>query len=778
VNVANPDAPALISGSDVMQPFQSPSAGLALNGSGVGVLVGFDGNQNSFYLMDSSDANETYTLITRFPLPGTARDVAIASGIAFVAGGEGMQVVNYRSFDANGQPPTVTISAAAADLDDATPGIQVLSSSLVPLAADIRDDVQVRNVELLVNGVVTANDVSFPIDLAAFAVPADSSVNTSRIQVRVTDTGGNVTLSEEIVLDLVPDTFAPQVAVAAPSNGQNVLSSFSFARLGFNEPLDPLTVDVSAFSLRSSTGQVLAATAVSLSGRDTLVRIAFPALDEGDYELIVAADVLSDRAGNVIGEEIVPTSFTVTDATIAWAGAGAGFWDVPTNWTGGVLPGPDDIVLIDAASDITVTHRSGDTTVSAIIANETFVLQGGTVAVADRLLGSGSYVMRGGSVAGDLTNEGLVIVEGTGVTFAGTFRNEPGGILRTEATAAQHGVIRVENGMVNRGRIELTSSFGTARSATLEVANGVLVNETEGAIISLPGTAGGARTIGAILDNRGTLDIQQALTLNRSDVEHINGGTIRAGASLEFAGQDVSFTNSSTIEVTAGRVVSIPADFTMEENGSLDLEIAGVAPIQIGRIVVGDLATLAGSLGVSLAAGFQATPGMMFPVIQYASRTGEFATVDGGSVVYAANYGPTSLTLTVSAAGAESEAAQNPAPLFGDFDGSGIVDRADLDLVLFHWGDGAAEFPAEGIGPTVDEDELDAVLLNWGSALPRAAASLPPLVPAPLRSVFSENGFVRLPETAERLRGLAKDAVFALLLFDAIDPLGGTGRLN
>ena len=50
------------------------------------------------------------------------------------------------------------------------PGIQVLEGTSIVIDADISDDVQVRNVELLVNDVVVANDVSFPFDLSAVAI--------------------------------------------------------------------------------------------------------------------------------------------------------------------------------------------------------------------------------------------------------------------------------------------------------------------------------------------------------------------------------------------------------------------------------------------------------------------------------------------------------------------------------------------------------------------------------------------------------------------------------
>lgn len=67
-------------------------------------------------------------------------------------------------------------------------------------------------------------------------------------------------------------------------------------------------------------------------------------------------------------------------------------------------------------------------------------------------------------------------------------------------------------------------------------------------------------------------------------------------------------------------------------------------------------------------------------------------------------------------------------PLTGDYNNNGLVEQADLDLVLLHWGDVATGPPAAWVNDLpegqIDQDELDGVLLNWGNAAeqPNAAA--------------------------------------------------------
>lgn len=54
----------------------------------------------------------------------------------------------------------------------------------------------------------------------------------------------------------------------------------------------------------------------------------------------------------------------------------------------------------------------------------------------------------------------------------------------------------------------------------------------------------------------------------------------------------------------------------------------------------------------------------------------------------------------------------------GDYDGSGLVEQSDLDLVLSNWGHSAESVPAGWIHDfpvgVVDQQELDRVLVNWG----------------------------------------------------------------
>jgi hypothetical protein len=64
----------------------------------------------------------------------------------------------------------------------------------------------------------------------------------------------------------------------------------------------------------------------------------------------------------------------------------------------------------------------------------------------------------------------------------------------------------------------------------------------------------------------------------------------------------------------------------------------------------------------------------------------------------------------------------------GDYNASGAVDQADLDLVLFNWGTelvnpGAAGWSNDLPTGPVDQQELDKVLLNWSNVTGAAPAA-------------------------------------------------------
>jgi hypothetical protein len=193
VDVSNPSAPKLISG-----PSNAgiESGAIALNGSGLGVLVGQDGGGSSGVVgvdvVNTSDPTKTGQFETRYTLPAQSSpsaseplDTAIGSGIAFVAAGtDGLRVVNYEPFDTTGIPPTIQITQLPMSVNPSASEIQVDEGENVTIGATVSDNVQVRNVELLVNGQVALNDVSYPFDLST-VMPTIASNGSDQVTLQV-----------------------------------------------------------------------------------------------------------------------------------------------------------------------------------------------------------------------------------------------------------------------------------------------------------------------------------------------------------------------------------------------------------------------------------------------------------------------------------------------------------------------------------------------------------------------------------------------------------------
>jgi hypothetical protein len=313
VDVSNPDNPRLL-GRPSAGTFQTlPSAAIAANGSGIALEVGTVGTSPGLVLFNVTDPTNTDSFLTSFNLPGTPSSLTLASGIAYVADGSaGLQVVNYLSFDTKGVPPTVSISSPVADVDPSTPGTQVAEGSSIPITANVSDDVQVRNVELLVNGQVVTNDVSFPFDLVATAPLLASGQTSMAVQVRATDTGGNSTLSNVLTFGLVADRTGPTVVAMNPAPGVVLHQTVRSIELLFDKPIAPASANPSAFTVvaagpdgkfDTADDVIIPVSSVVLSPSGHRATLILGSTASGAIRLTVSASVLRDLAGNALDGE-------------------------------------------------------------------------------------------------------------------------------------------------------------------------------------------------------------------------------------------------------------------------------------------------------------------------------------------------------------------------------------------------------------------------------------------------------------------------------------------
>jgi hypothetical protein len=212
VDVTDPINMKLISDPDINN---IAGSAIAVNGSGLAVSIGRPGGvagTDALDLLNVVDSSKTDGFISRIMLPATPRDVVIANGMAFVADGAGgLQIVNFTGVDTKGIAPSISIQVSASDADLNKAGTQVIEGSSIQVLSSVTDDVQVKNLDLLVNGVQVSKSVTYPFQLSAIIPSIATGGGQVTLQVRATDMGGNSTLSNSIVLDVLPDVVLPEI---------------------------------------------------------------------------------------------------------------------------------------------------------------------------------------------------------------------------------------------------------------------------------------------------------------------------------------------------------------------------------------------------------------------------------------------------------------------------------------------------------------------------------------------------------------------------------------
>lgn len=435
-DIRNLDSLSEISPSDVSGGFAYPGQVIVPNGSGLGLLGGLALTGQRFagvQIVNTSDPANTNQVVTQFATSAAPTSISIASGIGFVSTAKGLQVVNYVPFDTKGVAPSITITGPT--------GATIDEGSLVSFGANVTDDVQVRNVELLVNGVVVRNAVSAPFDLSAVMPSLSTGATTVRIQARATDTGGNSKLSNELTFTLTPDSTPPTLLGSNPTN-DGAGFQMKGLTLFFSEPIDSTKLAVGGVRLTN-----LGKNAILGGGDDTTVPIAsitalsdrrisvqFDAqLAAGRYQVRFDPSILADRAGNAIAQ---PIDFPFTSYDLdalnanAWIGEN-GNWNDAQNWSAGRVPGENDAVIIDRLNtNIRVRLSTGNVKVKSIISNEELVLDGGNLTVTEATVFNGRFQVGNGSTFTASSSQAIVIANGETKIDGGSLTAQNGAIIR------------------------------------------------------------------------------------------------------------------------------------------------------------------------------------------------------------------------------------------------------------------------------------------------------------------------------------------------------------
>jgi hypothetical protein len=340
---------------------------------------------------------------------------------------------------------------------------------------------------------------------------------------------------------------------------------------------------------------------------------------------------------------------------------------LPTT-SGGTLSG----VALEGDLDLSRTSSVSVTIMNGLTLDGTISLgnAGGTTAgflsfSGDQVLGGGGTVVFGGSDSntlsigsGTLTIGPKVTVQGGHGNLSGTFLNQgmigagAGGALNLNGTGwSNAGTLAALNG----GTLNLAGSSSSA--GTFTVGAGSTLNFSSGthtltADSSVSGDgnvlfSGGTTFVDGTLAATGGISIQQSGTLSGTGT--LTGVVLNAG------------------QINPGRIgsagiLTIIGNYTQTTTGVLTIEIGGLNPgDQFDQLSVSGLATLNGTLNVSLISGFRPSDGDSFPILTFGSESGDFSVRTGldlgGGLTLVPNLGGTSLTLVANQAATASRAS-------------------------------------------------------------------------------------------------------------------------
>ena len=579
-------------------------------------------------------------------------------------------MVNYQPFDTAGIAPSIAITQLPADVDPNTPGLQLYEGQFIALGISTSDDVQVRDVQLLVNGRVVDEQVSYPwnIETVLPSIAANGS-NQLTLQVEAADTGGNTTFSASVQVTLIPDTAPPRILSQDVRENDIELASFHQITYKFSKPLDASTLTADNFRLLGPGGALISPLSLDQAVGSNVVVITYDALLPGQYQAEVDGAV-TDTAGLPLGAS-VNTDFSIEEFSDIWTNPGGGDWTVTSNWSAGV-PTASDFVYLNFAgsvttgfSDITVARLvlagvgtlnvtpgraltvtgQTDVTGSLIEESQIFTFGGDTkinqLTLAERNDVSDSYDWQFGALAG----AGTVTVTGSLIWIHSDMEGLGTTVVASGATAVLGG---------QNISLGLSRELEVAGQATL-TPNGSLTLGADGTAGTLAIIAGGTFTLATTANETAAVN----LNVNVGGNLIVNAGTIsETGAGTGAI--EVAITNSGVVDVTGG---TLHLDGGVNNTGMLNADggnlivsgaVAGTATIAEDLVL--ELTGASCSVNVAFAAGSVGT----FRIDQ--SRTfsgavsglGATSTLDLADISFATSSSPsdsgdgTGGTLTVS----------------------------------------------------------------------------------------------------------------------------------
>jgi hypothetical protein len=254
------------------------------------------------------------------------------------------------------------------------------------------------------------------------------------------------------------------------------------------------------------------------------------------------------------------------------------------------------------------------------------------------------------------------------------------GQILTEGTAN----LRFDSGMTNDGKLD--AAFGQT------TVFGNVTNNADGTIKVEAGTT-------ALFTNN--LTQNGALTISPGGALVVEGAFTGSGA----GGGGSALMEGAVQSGNAPSLISFGGNTTLASTAHYEMQIGGAtAGTGYSTLSISGLATLSGSLDVSLAGGFQPTLGETFTALTFGSRSGDFTSYKGLAV-------GDHLTLQPTYVGNSLILTARPT-VNGDFNLDGIVNIQDIAFVASHWLQIGPAGDMVG-APFINAQWIEAIASNW-----------------------------------------------------------------
>ncbi|HEY6090988.1 MAG TPA: Ig-like domain-containing protein, partial [Gemmatimonadales bacterium] len=213
----------------------------------------------------------------------------------------------------------------------------------------------------------------------------------------------------------------------------------------------------------------------------------------------------------------------------------------------GAIGGGGIVSLASLTASIAPVWNTGTT---PLLLSSTTINGAGSITNA-----AGATLDLGNSVVNiPVTNQGRLLATGSSGRLSAPFTSVTGSTLEVRGNNIYgHATLVMDQSWTNNATLVLTDTVSTYGS-TLTMNTATLTNAPGATITSVPGF-GGSRDLNVELNNQGTINVTQTLSINRSSATHVNGGTIAlSGAKLLViqGGTTPSWTTTGGVSMAPG----------------------------------------------------------------------------------------------------------------------------------------------------------------------------------------------------------------------------------